>query len=95
MGKFSRPAEEMAQPKPPSQCESCGWSFARDNALLRRHGKMERTEPRTQINVTRNGFTVVRCSDCFERELLNTKAHTKSGTEGEDLYRQGINYDRY
>lgn len=91
MGKFSKPAEDLAAlPKSDAACQSCGWVFRIDNAALRNHGRMTRTEPRTQINVQRNGLTIIRCSDCFERELFSTKSHTKSGTDGEGLYRQGI-----
>ena len=91
--KFSKPAKDPPQMDSPAsdpECQSCGWNFPRDNAALRQQGKMLRTEPRTQINIKRHGLTITRCSDCFKRELLNTKGHTKSGTEGEGLYRQGL-----
>jgi transposase-like protein len=90
MGKFSKPADDLPTFRPEPVCQSCGWHFSRDNAALRTHGKMTRTEPRTQITMHRNGMPIIRCSDCFERELFSTKAHTKSGTDGEGLYRQGM-----
>lgn len=70
--------------------QSCGWHFAADNAAIHTHGKMTRTEPRTQINFKKFGVTIIRCSDCFERELFSTRAHSKSGTDGEGLYRNAI-----
>ena len=91
MRKFSKPQEDISPlSRPDPVCQSCGWDFLRDNASMRNHGAITRTEPRTQVNVQRNGLTIIRCSDCFERELMNSKAHTKSGTDGEGLYRQGI-----
>ncbi len=92
MGKFSKAlvVNDANATAPDPKCQSCGWHFAVDNAAIRTHGKMTRTEPRTQINFKKFGVTIIRCSDCFERELFSTKAHTKTGTEGEGLYRNAI-----
>ena len=92
MGKFSKAlaVDDSNAKAPDPKCQACGWHFSVDNAAIRTHGRMTRTEPRTQINFKKFGVTIIRCSDCFERELFSTKGHTKSGTDGEGLYRQGI-----
>lgn len=77
IGKYTKSApvrESADEPKPPAVCGRCKYSFA--------DGK------RAQINIPRTN--IIRCSDCLEAELFRAGKHSKSGTDAEDLYRQGV-----
>lgn len=95
MGKFSKaPEEYIALPQQAAMCDRCGWDFEKDNQTPRKYSatkpEARRFDPRNQINIQRNGMTIRRCSDCFERELLAARRHTKSGTDCEGMYREAL-----
>lgn len=71
MGRYTNPvSRESAQPAAPEPiCQSCGWDFRDEHTSVASNGR-SRKDTRTEIHLPRRGGgVVVRCDDCYEREL--------------------------
>ena len=99
MSKYlSAPARSLAipgAPKPGSKCGRCGWCFKTDNEkhleFDPKHTARKRTQPRTEIHAKDfDGALMIRCTDCFEKELWHAGKHSKQQHDGKSLYREAL-----
>jgi len=93
VGKFLRPVsprnDDSAPRLPDPVCMSCKWDFREQHWELVPRGN-KRLNTRTQINIPlRSGGYVVRCDECYERELRAHGRDRYAGMTSEELHAWG------